>query len=75
MASPMLEEVQPGWRVYAGPDEVGTVSDAREHEIDVSRRTLFRHTYRVPEAFVKDADDGVVDLLIDKPTFEDLEVR
>lgn len=51
------------------------MSDAREHEIDVSRGTLFRHTYRVPEAFVKDADDGVVDLLIDKPTFEDLEVR
>lgn len=75
MPSPTLEEVQPGWRVFAGPDQVGTVADTREHEIEVTRGTLIRHTYRVPETYVRDADDGVVDLLIDRDTFEDLEVR
>jgi hypothetical protein len=75
MPNATLEEVQPGWKVFAGADEVGKVAEAREHELDVRRGTIFQHTYRVPEVYVRDADDGIVDLSIDRGTFEDLEVR
>ncbi|HET7026535.1 MAG TPA: hypothetical protein VFI28_02465 [Candidatus Limnocylindrales bacterium] len=74
MPSTILEDVQPGWHVYAGTEEVGRVADLGEHELSVRRGTLIHHTYRVPEVFVAEAYDGVVDLAIDKPAFDRLEV-
>ncbi len=75
MGNLRLNDVQPGWKVFAGPDQVGTVSQAAPEELYVQRGTLFRHTYRVPEQVVGTAEDGVVDLLIDRNAFEDLEVQ
>ncbi len=75
MGNLRLDDIQPGWKVFAGSDQVGTVSQASPDELFVQRGTLFRHTYRVPEQVVGTAEDGVVDLVIDRDAFEDLEVQ
>lgn len=74
MTQPMLEEIQVGWKVYAGEDEVGDVTEVRSESIDVRRGTLIRHEYRIPAEYVAEVSDGIIDLNIDRATVDGLEV-
>jgi hypothetical protein len=74
MTSATLLDIQIGWKVFAGAEEVGEVAAVGEHEISVRRGTIMRREFRVPEEFVTEATDGVVDLSIDRATVESLEV-
>jgi hypothetical protein len=74
MPSATLEVIQKGWKVFAGSEEVGEVTDVGAHDISVRRGTLLRHEFRIPEEYVAEAADGVVDLNVDRGTVESLEV-
>lgn len=74
MTHPTILDVQKGWKVFAGADEIGHVTDVLPDAIDVQHGTLIRHTYRIPEAHINEASDGVVDLSVDRGTVEALEV-
>ena len=74
MGSATLEDIQKGWKVYAGSEEVGEVADVGEHAISVRRGTILRREFRVPEEWVTEATDGVVDLSVDRSMVEAMEV-
>ena len=73
MTDPLLEDVQPGFKVYAGADELGKVDAIDAHELVVSKGTLVKHTYHVPAEFIEEVSPGVVDLKVDRQTIEDLQ--
>jgi hypothetical protein len=75
MGSATLGDIQKGWKVFAGAEEVGEVADVEEHAISVRRGTILRREFRVPEEYVTEAMDGVVDLSIDRDTVESMEVE
>jgi hypothetical protein len=68
-----LGEIRPGWKVFAGPDEVGEVVDLGDEDIEVRRGTLIRHTYRIPNEYIAQVGEGIVDLTIDSDAVEALE--
>lgn len=74
MTHPTILDVQKGWRVYAGADEIGHVTDVLLDAIDVQHGTLIRHTYRIPEAHISEASEGVVDLSLDRESVQALEL-
>jgi hypothetical protein len=74
MTQPLLDEIQVGWKVYAGSDEVGEVTDIWHESIDVGRGFLIRHHYRIPADYVAEAGDGKVDLGVDRATVDRLEI-
>jgi hypothetical protein len=66
-----IEDVQPGWKVFAGPEELGSVKEVKGDEIVVSKGgVLNKHEYHVPREYVEDAADGIVDLSVDRATVE-----
>lgn len=69
-----LLDVQQGWKVFAQADEIGEVVDVGATTFDVRTGTLMQHTYRIPEADIVEAADGLVDLRIDRQTVETMEV-
>ena len=73
--SPILEDVQKGWKVYAGADEIGRVDEVGDDSLTVSKGLLVRRTYRVPAEVVQDVDEGegVIDLTVDRETLETLQ--
>jgi hypothetical protein len=73
MTQMRFESIQAGWKVFVGSEEVGEVVDVRGRHIDVRRGSLIKHEYRVPEAYIAEAADGVVDLKVDRATVEALE--
>ena len=73
MTDPVLEDVQRGFKVYAGADELGKVDAVDEHELVVSKGTLVKHTYHVPAEFIEEVSPGVVDLKVDRQTIEDFQ--
>jgi hypothetical protein len=73
MTDPQLEDVEPGWKVYAGGDELGKVDAVDEHELVVSKGLLVKHTYHVPAEFIEEVSPGVVDLKVDRQTIENLQ--
>ncbi len=73
MANETLESIRKGWKVFAGADQVGEVMDVGTHDISVGGGAPLRHVYRVPEEYVAEASDGVVDLRIDRAGLESLE--
>ncbi len=74
MTHPTILDVQKGWKVFAGADEIGEVTDVLPNAIDVRHGTLIRHTYRIPGDQINEASDGVVDLSLDRASVEALEV-
>jgi hypothetical protein len=60
-----IEDIQPGWKVFAGSDEVGSVKEVGEEELLVSKGLINRHEYHVPADLVEDANEGIVDLKVD----------
>jgi hypothetical protein len=66
--------IQPGMKVFAGSDEIGKVTAVREDDFEVSRGTIFRHVYAIPSEYVDEANDGVIDLSIDRAFVDGLEV-
>jgi hypothetical protein len=68
-----IEDIQKGWKVYAGADELGSVKEVGTDEIIVSKGVLNKHEYHVPADFVENADEGVVDLTVDRETVERLQ--
>ena len=75
MGTPILEDVQKGWKVFAGADEIGRVDEVDDDALTVSKGLLVRHTYRVPAEVVQgvDEEEGVFDLTVDRLTLEDLQ--
>ncbi|MBA3234804.1 MAG: hypothetical protein H0T59_02275 [Chloroflexi bacterium] len=71
----MLLDVQQGWKVFAQADEIGEVVDVGPTTFDVRTGTLIQHTYRISEAHIAEAADGLVDLRIDRETVETMEVH
>jgi hypothetical protein len=65
-----IEDVQKGWKVFAGADELGSVKEVGSDEIVVSKGVINRHEYHVPADLVESADEGIVDLAIDRETLE-----
>jgi hypothetical protein len=68
-----LEDVQKGWKVFAGSDELGSVTEVAPDEIVVTKGVLNKHEYHVPADLVEDADEGIVDLNVDLATVERLQ--
>jgi hypothetical protein len=69
-----IEDVQKGWKVFAGSEELGEVTEIAPHEIVVSKGGLIgKHEYHVPADLVEDADEGIVDLNVDRETLERLQ--
>jgi hypothetical protein len=64
MTHASLQEVQRGWKVYAGNQQVGTVSAVAPDQLTLEKGRLMRHHYRVPIERVAEAAAGVVDLNI-----------
>ncbi len=73
MATILLDDVQKGWKVYMGADQVGEVADVGEGDLGVKRGALLSHVVRVPKESVIEAADGVVDLSTDDQTKQLLE--
>jgi hypothetical protein len=73
MPNATLDTIQKGWKVFAGSEEVGEVMEVGSHDISVRRGTILRHEFRVPEEYVVEAADGVVDLNADRATIDSLE--
>ena len=65
-----IEDVQKGWKVFAGSDELGSVTEIAPDEIVVSKGVINKHEYHVPADLVEDADEGIVDLNVDRETVE-----
>ena len=65
MTSPYVADIQVGWKVFAGPEQIGEVTQVADDTLEVTRGTLRRHHYRIPKKYVTEATDGVVDLRID----------
>jgi hypothetical protein len=68
-----IEDVQKGWKVFAGSDELGSVTEVAPDEIVVTKGVLNKHEYHVPADLVEDADEGIVDLNVDLATVERLQ--
>jgi hypothetical protein len=68
-----IEDVQKGWKVFAGSDELGSVTEIAPDEIVVTKGVLNKHEYHVPADLVEDADEGIVDLNVDRETVERLQ--
>lgn len=73
MAAGLIEDVQKGWKVYAGSEELGRVEEVGDDELVVGRGRLVHHTYRVPAAYVDDVTPGIVDLKVDRATIESVQ--
>ena len=67
-----IEDVQKGWKVFAGPDELGSVKEVADDQLVVTKGLINRHEYRVPADLIEDADPehGIVDLSVDRATVE-----
>jgi hypothetical protein len=68
-----IEDIQPGWKVFAGSDELGAVKEIGEDELLVAKGLLNRHEYHVPADLVEDANEGIVDLSVDRAAVEALQ--
>ena len=68
-----IEDVQRGWKVFAGPEELGSVKEVAADGIVVEKGVINRHEYRVPADLVEDAGDGIVDLNVDREALERLQ--
>jgi hypothetical protein len=68
-----IEDIQPGWKVFAGPEELGSVREVGEEEILVTKGLLNRREYHVPADLVEDANEGIVDLSVDRAAVEALQ--
>jgi hypothetical protein len=68
-----IEDVQKGWKVFAGPEELGSVKEVGTDEMVVSKGVINRHEYRVPAELIEEADEGIVDLTVDRETVERLQ--
>jgi hypothetical protein len=70
-----IEDVQRGWKVFAGPDELGSVKDVGDGELVVTKGIINRHEYHVPAELIEETDPehGVVDLSVDRAALEQRE--
>ena len=68
MSTIALEDIQVGWKVFIGADEVGRVTESDHAELVVKRGNLIKKTIRVPRDEIVEAADGVVDLRLDAAT-------
>ncbi len=66
MAIIALEDMQRGWKVFGGFQEVGEVADVEPAQLGVKHGRLTKHVTRVPTAKIVEAADGVVDLRPDQ---------
>jgi len=70
-----LQNVQRGWKVFAGDQEIGNVAEVATDELTVAKGTLVRHAYRIPADKVAEAADGVVDVEIDPAELTTFETK
>lgn len=75
MTTPHITDVQIGWRVYAGSEEIGEVTRIDAEALEVERGRLRHHQYRFPRNLVREATDGVVDLDVEPGIVDTFESR
>ena len=68
-----IEDIQRGWKVFAGPEELGSVKEVAANGLLVEKGVINRHEYHVPAELVEDAGDGIVDLNVDREALERLQ--
>jgi hypothetical protein len=68
-----IEDIQPGWKVFAGSEELGSVKEVGQDELLVSKGLINRREYHVPADLVEDANEGIVDLTVDRASVEALQ--
>lgn len=73
MTQMLRAAIRPGMKVFAGDAEVGRVSAVWDRDFEVTRGLIFRHVYVIPAQYVAEADEGVVELNIDKDAVGRLE--
>jgi hypothetical protein len=73
MSFSTLQEVQPGWKVFAGEQRVGTVTEVAPDALTLERGRLLHHHYRIPVECVAEAEAGIVDLNLDPDELEGYE--
>jgi hypothetical protein len=75
MTSATLHDVQRGWKVFAGDQEIGAVTEIGTDSLTVAKGTLMRHEYRIPADLIAEAAEGVVDLSVERDVIEALPTR
>lgn len=73
MTTSHIADIQVGWRVFAGSEQIGEVTRIRDDALEVERGRLRRHLYRFPRSLVKEATDGVVDLELEAGGIDEFE--
>ncbi len=73
MSTPFIADIQVGWKVFAGAEQIGTVEAVGDRHLEVTQGWLRRHRYRIPTKYVAEATDGVVDLVIDPAAVDQFE--
>lgn len=73
MTTPHITDIQVGWRVFAGSEEVGEVTRIDDDGLDVGRGRIRHHDYHFPRTLIKEALDGVVDLDLDPGAVDEYE--
>jgi hypothetical protein len=73
MTTPRITDIQVGWRVFAGSEEIGEVTQVDADALDVERGRLRHRQYRFPRNLIREANDGVVDLDVDPGTVDTFE--
>jgi hypothetical protein len=74
MTSLYSNDIQTGWKVFAGAEEIGEVTGVGERDFEVRRGILRQHHYQIPMAYVAEATGGVVDLNVEASVLDTLEV-
>ncbi len=72
MTGMILQDIQVGWKVFVGSEEVGHVVDVGSEDIGVRHGRLIKTTTRIPGDRILEASDGVVDLRADDDTMDRL---
>jgi hypothetical protein len=65
-----IDQVQPGWKVFLGADDLGEVAAVEDGEILVRYGRIRPDAFRIPTSLVAEADDGIVDLKADQETLD-----
>lgn len=73
MTTPHITDIQVGWRVFAGSEQVGAVAQIDADALEVERGRLRHHRYRFPRDLVREATDGVVDLDVEPSMIDTFE--
>jgi hypothetical protein len=75
MTTDHINDIQVGWKVFAGSEEVGAVNSVGDAVLEVRRGgVIHQRSFRIPASLIAEASDGVVDVTVDPSELDRLEV-